>query len=39
VRADDLSKVDMAFFTVNGWIGVGLFVGLALDLRVLGSAL
>ncbi len=32
VRADDLSRVDMAFFTVNGWIGVGLFVGLALDL-------
>ena len=39
VRADDLSRVDMAFFTVNGWIGVGLFVGLALDLRVLGSGL
>lgn len=32
VRADDLSKVDKAFFTVNGWLGVGLFVGLALDL-------
>ena len=32
VRADDLSRVDLAFFTLNGWIGVGLFVGLALDL-------
>jgi 4-hydroxybenzoate polyprenyltransferase len=26
VRADDLSRVDAAFFTVNGWIGV-LFLG------------
>jgi 4-hydroxybenzoate polyprenyltransferase len=32
VRADDLSRIDMAFFTVNGWIGVCLFLGLALDL-------
>ena len=32
VRADDLSRVDLAFFTFNGWVGVGLFVGLALDL-------
>jgi 4-hydroxybenzoate polyprenyltransferase len=31
VRPDDLSRVNVAFFTVNGWIGVGLFVGLALD--------
>jgi 4-hydroxybenzoate polyprenyltransferase len=31
VRADDLSRVDMAFFTVNGWIGVGLFAALVLD--------
>ena len=23
VRADDLSRVDAAFFTVNGWISVG----------------
>ena len=22
VKADDLSKIDAAFFTVNGWIGV-----------------
>jgi 4-hydroxybenzoate polyprenyltransferase len=31
VAPDDLSRVDVAFFTVNGWIGVGLFVGLVLD--------
>ncbi len=35
VRADDLSRVDMAFFTLNGWIGVGLFAGLVLDLALL----
>jgi 4-hydroxybenzoate polyprenyltransferase len=23
VRADDLSRVDLAFFTLNGWISVG----------------
>jgi 4-hydroxybenzoate polyprenyltransferase len=26
VRADDLSRVDAAFFTVNGWISAGYFV-------------
>ncbi len=31
VSPHDLSRVDMAFFTLNGWIGVGLFTGLALD--------
>ncbi len=31
VSKDDLSRVNAAFFTVNGWIGVGLFAGLALD--------
>jgi 4-hydroxybenzoate polyprenyltransferase len=31
VRADDLSKVNVAFFTVNGFIGVGLFVFTAMD--------
>ena len=35
VSADDLSRVDMAFFTLNGWVGVGLFVGLALDRALL----
>lgn len=34
VKPGDLSKVDLAFFTANGWVGVGLFVGLALDLAV-----
>lgn len=33
VAPDDLSRVNAAFFTINGWIGVGLFVGLALDLH------
>lgn len=36
VSKDDLSRVNAAFFTVNGWIGVGLFVGLALDQALLG---
>jgi 4-hydroxybenzoate polyprenyltransferase len=31
VAPDDLSRVDLAFFTLNGWVGVGLFAGLALD--------
>lgn len=34
VAPDDLSRVDVAFFTLNGWVGVGLFVGLALDLQL-----
>jgi len=32
VRADDLSRVDVAFFTINGWVGVALFLGLAVDM-------
>jgi 4-hydroxybenzoate polyprenyltransferase len=36
VSPTDLSRVDVAFFTFNGWLGVGLFVGLAVDLAVLG---
>ncbi|MFM7298158.1 MAG: UbiA family prenyltransferase, partial [Planctomycetota bacterium] len=35
VAPDDLSRVDMAFFTLNGWVGVGLFAGLALDRALL----
>ena len=31
VSPRDLSRIDMAFFTLNGWIGVLLFIGLALD--------
>ncbi len=34
VSADDLSRVDVAFFTLNGWVGVGLFLGGALDLAL-----
>lgn len=34
VSADDLSRVDAAFFTINGWVGVGLFAGVALDLAL-----
>ena len=34
VRPDDLSRVDVAFFTINGWVGVALFLGLALDMAV-----
>ncbi|MDP6762373.1 MAG: UbiA-like polyprenyltransferase [Planctomycetota bacterium] len=34
VAPDDLSRVNTAFFTVNGWIGVGLFAGLAIDLAL-----
>lgn len=37
VRADDLSRVDVAFFTLNGWVGVALFVGLVLDFALLGA--
>ncbi len=32
VRPDDLSRVDAAFFTINGWVSVALFLGLALDM-------
>jgi 4-hydroxybenzoate polyprenyltransferase len=31
VRPSDLSRVNMAFFTLNGWMGVGLFAGLLVD--------
>jgi len=37
VSAEDLSRVDMAFFTLNGWVGIALFVGLVLDMALLGS--
>lgn len=32
ISAEDLSRVDVAFFTLNGWVSVGLFLGTALDL-------
>jgi 4-hydroxybenzoate polyprenyltransferase len=37
VRPGDLSRVDLAFFTLNGWVGVALFVGMALDMALLGT--
>lgn len=37
VKADDLSRVDVAFFTVNGWVGIALFVGLAVDMAIAGG--
>ena len=38
VKPDDLSRVNLAFFTLNGWIGVGLFAGLACDLYLWSGA-
>jgi len=32
VSPDDLSRADLAFFTLNGWVGIGLFAGTAIDL-------
>ncbi len=37
VSSDDLSRVDVAFFTLNGWVGVALFAGLLLDRLILGA--
>lgn len=34
VKADDLSKVNLAFFTLNGFVSMGLFVFVLLDLLV-----
>jgi 4-hydroxybenzoate polyprenyltransferase len=34
VSPNDLSRVDVAFFTLNGWVGVGLFLGVATDLAL-----
>ena len=31
VKANDLSKVDMAFFTVNGFIGMTYFASMAIE--------
>ena len=31
VKSDDLSKLDLAFFTLNGWISVGFFVFILLE--------
>lgn len=37
VSPRDLSRVNVAFFTLNGWVGVLLFAGLALDLELRGG--
>ena len=37
VSKDDLSRVNAAFFTVNGWVSVLVFLGLALDRGLLGG--
>lgn len=36
VRPDDLSRVNRAFFTANGFVGIALFVFALLDLVILG---
>ena len=36
VRADDLSRLDMAFFTTNAWVSVILFLTIATDILILG---
>jgi 4-hydroxybenzoate polyprenyltransferase len=38
VGPGDLSRVDLAFFTLNGWISVGLFVGTVVDVSTRGAA-
>ncbi|MEO0652165.1 MAG: UbiA-like polyprenyltransferase [Planctomycetota bacterium] len=38
VSPNDLSRVDRAFFTLNGWVGVVLFAGVLADLHWLGDA-
>jgi 4-hydroxybenzoate polyprenyltransferase len=37
VRPDDLSRVNMAFFTLNGWLGLLIFAALVLDRALLGG--
>lgn len=37
VKPDDLSRVNLAFFTLNGWVGAALFAGLAVDLALFGA--
>jgi len=38
VRPEDLSRVNVAFFTINGWVGVALFAGLLVDFELRGGA-
>jgi len=37
VAADDLSRVNVAFFTLNGWVGAALFIGVACDVSLRGG--
>ena len=37
VTPDDLSRVNRAFFTANGFVGIALFVFALLDLTILGG--
>ena len=37
VRPDDLSRVNTAFFTLNGWLGLVIFAALVLDRLLLGG--
>jgi 4-hydroxybenzoate polyprenyltransferase len=37
VRPDDLSRVNRAFFTANGFVGIALFVFALVDLVVRGN--
>ena len=37
VAPNDLSRVDVAFFTLNGWVGLALFAGVALDVSLAGG--
>ena len=39
VRADDLSRVDVAFFTLNGWISVGYFATTLLAVLLVSRAI
>lgn len=34
VSPGDLSRVDLAFFTLNGWVALGFFVGVVIDLAL-----
>ena len=35
VRPDDLSRIDKAFFDLNGWISIAYFAAMLLDVLVL----
>jgi 4-hydroxybenzoate polyprenyltransferase len=37
VRPDDLSRLDLAFFTLNGWVGFVLLIGVSADLWLRGG--